>query len=640
MSRNVEVGQAVVWQDACYYIKAIKPLLGDITLEAKGGAEYTLPIPDFYNHISAGEIALPHQQIEEVKRAWSQTEQAEAEFRLQLVEFLGQLEKQGIDERLISARIDQLCHQLQHKRPSNKTIKGYQSKYQALGFAGLIPRYSQRGGCGWAKKAAAKEVAERVLIERFMADDKVNLTDVAREVDEALKRLPQRDGSVLQLDRKTIARQLLKLPKSLVKEGRLDSRTFVLWNRQAVRRFDVKQPFERVEIDATPIDVYCCDELGNRYTELTLYAMVCACTSYPIGIYVCAGKPSQFTLLKLLEFFFTPKDQAFKDRFGITTDWVQPVAITTAGVDNATENHALAVWLARRLGIQLEFARPGRGDDKPHVESFFKALKDGLINAMPGAKQSQDKRVKNRHVKAEAEACYSVSEIYQRIVRYVADVYIHEPRQKLGFRHGKPMSIKMAMDEALVKFMPPPPPSLDFVKRLILDVHRVTRRVHHYGVDFEGFQFHSQAFAQFLRERELAQVDILFSPEDCTAIYAVHPDDGSLIRLENKTVGIPQVSFEVAKALKKRYSGHAGVMTGHDYQRVYAEMRAEFGKDSQRRPKIKANNRAAREQEKATHHQYIVEQIDKRLPTSGQALKARVEDDDDFMPARREDRQP
>jgi putative transposase len=640
MSRNLEVGQAVIWQEICYLIKAIKPQLGDIALEGKGGIEYTLPLPTFYNYIASGEIALPGQQVAEAKRAWSDSEQLEAEFRLQLVELFSQLQRQGLDEQAQNAQVDRLCHELRRKRPSNKTILGYQRKYNAMGFAGLIPNFSRRGGSGWAKKEAAKQVAERVLIQRFMSDDKVNLTAVALEVDQQFKQLNESTGTALQLDRKTIGRQLLNLPKSLVKEGRLDPRTFHLWNRQAVRRYDVKHPFERVEIDATTLDLYCSDESGTRYSELTLYAMVCACTSYPVAIHVCAGKPSQYTLLKLLEFFFTPKDQAFKERFQIETDWVQPSAFNVAVLDNASENHALAACLTRRLGFQVEFARIARGDDKPHVESFFKALGTGLLSKMPGAKRSQDKRVKNRHARAEAEACYSINEIYRQIIKYVADHYIHLPRQKLGFRHGKPMTIKMAMDAALQTFMPPPPPSLDFVKRLILDVHRETRKVQHYGLDFEGFQFHSQAFAQFLRERELAQVDIMYNPEDCTAIYAVHPDDASLIRLENKTVGVPQVSFEVAKALKKRFSGHAGVMTGHDYQRVYAEMCAEFAKDSLKRPKIKANNRAVREQEKATHQQAIAEQIDKCLPASGQAVRARAEDDDDFMPARREERQP
>ena len=636
MNANLETGQAVFWQDTCYVVKAIKPQLGDIVLEAKGGVERVVDTREFFNHIASGEIALPNRKIAATQRSWSQTEQQEADFRHQLIEFFASLECQGLDGQSFIARVDAFCLLQGHKRPSDKTIQSYRRKFKCHGYEGLIPYFSHRGGTGWAKKKTARDVAERVLIKTFMKDDKVNLTSVSALVNDELRVLNQTTGSDEHIDRKTISRLLQQLPSSLVKEGRLDPRTYNLWNRQAVRRYDVKQPFERVEIDAKTLDVYCCDEYGNRYTELTMYAMVCAHSSYPIGLYVSGGKPSEYTLLKVFEFFFAPKDQAFKDRFGIDTEWVQPCGISTVVLDNASENFSdLSLGIVRRLGIQIEYARIARGDDKPHVESFFKASDEGIFNKMPGAKKSQDKRIKNRHAKAEAEACYSIDEIYRHVVKFVADVYIHRPNQKLGFRHGKPMTPKSAMDEALSNFMPVPPPSLDQLKKLLLEVNRDTRQLQHYGVDFEGFQFHSHALATLARERVIKSIDILFNPEDCTAIYAVHPDDDSLIRLENKTVGIPDVSFAVAKALKKAYSGNAPVMTGHDYQRVHAQMLAQFTADSQRRPKITANNKALRQRERLVQKTDIAEQFQERMPKPSASPLPTVYSDDDFSPAPR-----
>jgi putative transposase len=636
MSANLETGQAVVWQDTCYVIKAIKPLLGDIVLEAKGGVERAVDIPAFYNRIASGEITLPGRKIEAMQRSWSPAEQQEADFRHQLIALLVSLDRQGLDVKACSARVDAFCLAHQHKRPANKTIKHYRDRFKCHGFEGLIPNFSHRGGRGWSKKSAAKEVAERVLIQTFMKDDKVNLTSVSALVNDELRVLNQTTGSDEHIDRKTISRLLQQLPSSLVKEGRLDPRTYNLWNRQAVKRYDVKQPFERVEIDAKTLDVYCCDEFGNRYTELTMYAMVCAYSSYPIAVYVSGGKPSEYTLLKVFEFFFSPKDQAFKDRFGIETNWVQPCGITIVVLDNASENFSdLALNIVRRLGIQIEYARITRGDDKPHVESFFKASDEGIFNKMPGAKKSQDKRIKNRHAKAEAEACYSIDDIYRHVVKFVADVYIHRPNPKLGFKHGKPMTIKSAMDEALTNFMPVPPPSLDQLKKLLLEVNRATRKIQHYGIDFEGFQFNSHALATLVQERWVSDIDILFNPEDCTAVYAVHPDNDSLIKLENKTVGIPEVSFAVAKDLKKAYSGNATVMSGHDYQRVHAQMLAQFSADSRRRPKIKANNQALRQRERLVQKADIAEQFEERLPKSSVSPLPIGDSDDDFSPAPR-----
>lgn len=139
------------------------------------------------------------------------------------------------------------------------------------------------------------------------------------------------------------------------------------------------------------------------------------------------------------------------------------------------------------------------------------------------------------------------------------------------------------------------------------------------------------------RERIINSVDFLFNPENCTAIYALHPDDGSLIRLANKTVGIPEVSFEVAKTLKKAYSGPADTISGHDYQRVHAQMLAQFTADSQRRPKIKANNQALRAREKLAQKADIAAQFEKHTPTQSGVLRPAPagETDDDFSPALR-----
>lgn len=157
MNPSLAAGQAVFWQDTCYVIKSIKPQLGDILLVAKGGVERTVDIRTFYNQIASGEIELPGRKIEATQRSWTQTEQQEADFRQQLIELLASLERQGLDEKASSARMDAFCLGHQHKRPSNKTIQGYQHKFKCHGFEGLIPNFSQRGGSGWTKKTAAKK---------------------------------------------------------------------------------------------------------------------------------------------------------------------------------------------------------------------------------------------------------------------------------------------------------------------------------------------------------------------------------------------------------------------------------------------------------------------------------------------------
>ncbi|MCF4998959.1 hypothetical protein GIW70_13690, partial [Pseudomonas syringae] len=133
MNSNLQVSQAVVWQETCYVIKAIKPTLGDIVLEAKGGVERAVDIRAFYNLIASGEIELSQRQIEATQRSWTVSEQREADFRQQLLEFQRSLEKQGLDPSTCDAQIDRYCQRHGHKRPSNKTIQRYHKDLKRLG---------------------------------------------------------------------------------------------------------------------------------------------------------------------------------------------------------------------------------------------------------------------------------------------------------------------------------------------------------------------------------------------------------------------------------------------------------------------------------------------------------------------------
>ena len=630
MNNELKVGTTLSWEEVTYRISAIKLDLGDIRLEAKGGLEKTLDRHDFFNKIASGEIQIDGYRPVAIERQWTDRERAEADVRQELVTFFNGLprdkpwpEKEALLQRFCEAR--------GHRCPSRRTLNGYVTRYAQQGFAGLVPSFSKRGGSGWSSKVEAKEAAREALTELYMRDDKINLTQASYAVADQLKEKGITDGSRC-IGRSTVRRVLLSMPKDLVKGARLDSRTYNLWSRQAVQRYEVKQPFERMEIDAKTLDLYYLDSEGNRCTGATLYAMVCARTSYPVAIYVTPGKPSEYGLLQLLQFFFRPKGEDFKQEFGIKTEWVPPCAVRTIVLDNATENASdLALNVVRQLGIQIEYARIARGDDKPHVESFFGALDKRLINLMPGATRSQDARVANRHSKAESEARYTIEDIYRYVVQYVADTYIHEPRVKQGFLYGESTSIKAAMDKSLEAFMPPPPPSKDLLERLTLVPGGVQRKVQHYGVDFKGFQFHSHELAVLLRERSISELCILHNPEDCREVFAVDPDDKTLIRLKNKTVNMPAISFDEAARLKASYSRPVVDMTGHDYQAAYAKMRAAFAADSRKRS-ITANNRAQRRKEKDSRHAELAGRV---RPARVDALVEGFDDDVPIKPSPR-----
>ncbi|MEH6498991.1 MAG: Mu transposase C-terminal domain-containing protein [Pseudoalteromonas distincta] len=637
MNNPIRENAVIDMDGQTYVVKSILSDLKDVVLQGKGSVLRAVDFTDLFNGVAAGSVTIPGYSPDPVHKAWSDSEYAEAQFRKKLVEVLESKHYQQADDVSRTKLLEVVAEKYGHRLPSPKTIKNYAKKYNLGGFNALLPRFNTRGGSGWSSKAKQKEFAETVILETYARNDKLNITATTILINDMLSKEADGETDIPKISAKTVSRIIHRLPRDLILCGRMDPRTYRLVSRQAVQSFHVEHAFELMQIDAKTIDMYVRDSLGKRYSQITLYAMICSRTGYPVGIFVSAGAPSEYTLLKLFEFFFSPKDDAFKARFDIETQWPAPCGLNKVLLDNAAENAgAVALEIVRDLGIEIHYARAYRGDDKPHVESFFKVLEEKVFKRMPGAKQSSEKHVTNRHERAESEACYSVEDVYHDVVKFVADVYVHEPRVKLGFRYGQAASIKHAMDEELKRFMPPPPPSLAQVQGLILQKHRVTRKVQHYGIDFEGFQYHSLEFANLARNHFIKEVEVLFNPAECISVYAVSPLTGELIRLENKMRDVPNVSFEQIKEIRKEYAGPVANMAGHDYQRIYASMLAKWNTDSGRRKtKVKENNQQGRALAQGQFHAGLKTELEKRSVVAAAPLCSHDDDDDDFVPAPR-----
>tara|TARA_R110001606_G_C15402775_1_gene653378 strand:- start:5047 stop:6975 length:1929 start_codon:yes stop_codon:yes gene_type:complete len=639
MNNPIRENAVIDMDGQTYVVKYILSDLKDVVLVGKGGALRNVDFTDFFNGVAVGAITIPGYSPDPVLKAWRASEYAEAQFRKELVDALQSKQYQLADD--VSGR--QLLYSVAEKNgrklPSPRTLQSYQKKYKLGGFNALLPCFNTRGGLGWSSKSKLKQFAATVILETYARNDKLNITATTILINDLLRKEAEAEdkSDIPKISRKTVSRIILSLPRDLILCGRMDPRTYSLVSRQAVQSFHVEHAFELMQIDAKTIDMYVRDSLGKRYSQITLYAMICSRTGYPVGIFVSAGAPSEYTLLKLFEFFFSPKDDAFRAHFDIETQWPAPCGLNKVLLDNAAENAgAVALEIVRDLGIEIHYARAYRGDDKPHVESFFKVLEEKVFKRMPGAKQSSEKHVTNRHERAESEACYSVEDVYRDVVKFVADIYVHEPRVKLGFRYGQAASIKHAMDEELKRFMPPPPPSLSQVQGLILQKHRVTRKVQHYGIDFEGFQYHSREFANLARDHFIKKVEVLFNPAECLSVYAVNPLSGELIRLDCKMRDVPNVSFEQIKEIRKEYAGPVANMTGHDYQRVYASMLAKWNTDSGRRKtKVKENNQQGRALAQGQFHAGLKTELEKRSVVAAAPLCSHDDDDDDFVPAPR-----
>lgn len=636
MSEGLKVGMVTKINGDLFVIDEILLSINTVRLVGSGGARLEIDCDEFYEKFSSGEFVL-NKEFEVAKYSVdSDAAREETQFRMELVDLykdhLEKCSKKTDVERAISI----FCFKRGHKPVRLRTVREYYKKYADGNYAALVPNYGGRGGCGWSSKKEYVEFVKQKAIEIYFTDDKVSKRGFYTQVDELLRQEFGNDAPKIIISESTCTRIIEGFPVNSALNGRLSKKELNLEERRAIKKYRDCRVFAVVELDACTVDVMARDEHGRAHTEVTLYLIRDVRTSYPIAVYVMAGKPSEMGFYKVLEQFYMPRDDAYYHALGVSgIKIVSAAQIGVLVIDNASEHFGKLVWeVIRRLGVTVKNTRQYRGDDKGYVESGFAILLKRLFGFMPGAKKSKDKRVKNRMAKAEEEACYSVEEIFQHVVDFLYGTYIHELRPDLGFMYGQPMSIDQAMDKELSLFKPLPPPSIDKFRSLIVTMHCEERKYQHYGVDFRNFHFNSPELARYMDKTSEKYVLVYFNPADCTKVYVTKKSDrnGTLVEAQNKMIGIPEISFDEAASLFAEYSGDH-IMTGKDFQRRNAKKQIKFTEDSKRKQKIKDINKSVRSNTKKVFHQEVGEALSKDAVKPKQISFSETVHDDDVTPA-------
>ncbi|WAG79132.1 Mu transposase C-terminal domain-containing protein [Metapseudomonas furukawaii] len=619
-----------------FQIEEILLSINVIRLIGRGAARVDIDCDEFYQKFSEGEY-VEEAEAEVQALSWeSEAEKKEAEFREGLVKtYRDHLEKLSKKEEIESA-IRKFCFLRGHKPVRLRTVREYHRKYAGGNFLALVPNFRARGGNGWSSKKHLIEFAKEAALTTYFVDDKINKSGFYRIVDELIRQEFNVTFPGKTLSESTCSRVIASCPVNSALNGRLEARELNLEERRAVKKYRDCRAFAVVELDAATVDIFVIDEHGRKHTEVTLYLMRDVRTSYPLAVYVMAGRPSEMGLYKLLEQFYSPRNDQYYQSLGVSGIDIVPAArISTLVIDNASEHFGRLVWeVISRLGIAVKNTRQYRGDDKGYVESGFAILLKRLFSFMPGAKKSQDKRVKNRMDKAEAEACYTVDEVYKHVVEFLYGTYINEKNTDLGFLYKKPTSIAQAMDIELSSFKPLPPPPIEKFRKLIALMHCVERKFHSYGIDFENFKYNSSELSRCMDESGTKDVVVYYNPADCTKIYVAKVGDkqNRLIEVPNKTIGIPEISFEEAAYLRSQYTGDR-IMTGKDYQRLHGQKLIKFHQDSKRSSKVSERNKAARKQSKAKFHSEIDAELSRNAIKPKQITTQESEHDDDIIPS-------
>ncbi|MGH8347821.1 MAG: Mu transposase C-terminal domain-containing protein, partial [Pseudomonas sp.] len=305
-----------------------------------------------------------------------------------------------------------------------------------------------------------EETVTDEIMRSYFQTDKFNVSQITKLVNHHCReRAAQRNTPFRGISRRSVSRRIHAMEQTMITKGRVSKATHDQEMRTAIRKLLVERPYERVEVDATPLDIICCDAQGQPIGRPTLYAGIDAATGAVPMLKCGIKKPSQDFVLSALEFCFSPKGEAFSERYRLNNPWLVPAAIETIVLDNAQEHHGGVVLNALRyLNTTIDYPMAGKPQAKPFIERFFGTLKSGLINTLPGSTKSQSSLERDPIGRAMKERLYTVVELEALIIKWVADVYMQSPLQRLEHRFEPGCSPARAME--LLKrqhpVMPPP----------------------------------------------------------------------------------------------------------------------------------------------------------------------------------------
>lgn len=606
MSRALEVNSIILERDQVRRVVSIRPEISQIVLQGSLGEEFVLKIDDFQQRFAQGQYRRSYgPTVSAVQpmpvRNLTQTERGGLDQRLELLEYIEEARRDGCSWTATIERLKAHCVEHNLTLPSVRTIQRWRKSSALAGSTDqLAPRFSARGNKRRMQTLDDLDFEETVVDEimrSYFHTDKFNVSQITKLVnDQCRMRAAQRNTLFRGISRRSVSRRIRELEQTLIAPGRISKATHDQEMRAAIRKLLVERPYERVEVDATPLDVFCCNENGEPIGRPTCYAGIDAATGAIIMLKCCIAKPSQDFVLSALEFCFSPKGEAFSKRYGLNHPWLVPAAIETIVVDNAQEHHGgLVLSALRYLNTTIDYPMAGKPQARPFIERFFGTLKAGLINTLPGSTKSQSKFERDPIGRAMKERLYTVQELEALIIKWVADVYMQTPSQRLEYRFEPGCSPARAMELLKQRYVLIPPPDPEEFRNACLRYNVDELTLSREGVCYQTMTYNSHELSKLYQRRgQNTKVKVRFNPLDCRSVFVVDPSDaGVLIEAYNRLTGMPLISFEEARKIRRVLRKSDAELSGENYQIEHMQMlrgireRATGGR-------MKDQNRAAR----------------------------------------------
>ena len=275
------------------------------------------------------------------------------------------------------------------------------------------------------------------------------------------------------------------------------------------------RPLERVELDATRLDLIAIDENGVTLGRPWLTVCIDVRTKCILGYCLTYEPPSLASLFECLKNALLPKDPELLKALGVVNPWPCYGAWQRLVMDNAFENHSTALNVLGSLwGLEISFCPRRKPWYKPSVERFMRTFNGQACHTVPGTTFSNIAERGDYNSKEEAVLNWQLIE--QLVAQWINDVYHQRPHRTLGVSPMAAWKSLVRIDELL----------LPCDARSVVQVCRVPeiRRLTHKGIESDGLAWNSEDLREMRKEIAAdLEVRVFFNRMNLGYVGVEHP---------------------------------------------------------------------------------------------------------------------
>ncbi|WP_405219036.1 integrase [Agrococcus sp. Ld7] len=496
----------------------VRELRADSILFATGTEMRTVATRDFVAHATAlgnhdPEPQLLQQPTNVVLSALTTKQREAVETKMRAVRAV--LEAAEDQEISVRHACDSMAHEL---GIPTRTLQRWVSVFRDAGEAGLV---SSRDLGRYQSSVDARWDDACLTVLREYVSSSTPTKDLV--IDRTARRLDEQYGTgIVPLpSRATAYRRVKELSKGRHAFGSAKQRRSVA-DRPAgpFGRLRATRPGEYVVLDTTPLDVYAMEAATGRWLPVELTVAQDLYTRCILGLRLTAVSTRSADVANVLfqctttridldseqswPFHGVPRnvligtevpDGVSQERLAGLPACLPETLITDHGKPYLSA-HIIAA--CARQGISIQPAIPHKPTDKPTIERFFRTLREGLLQRLPGYKGPD---VHHRGADVEAQSFYFVEELEQIIRDWVGTIYHRTKHDGLCVPEvpGTELTPAEMFEVGLAKtggLYIPTDPDLPFQ---FLDV--AWRTIQHYGVDIDGRRYDGDALTGYRNQR-------------------------------------------------------------------------------------------------------------------------------------------